>query len=156
MTMNRREKEITDSAEIADIMRRAQICRVAMVDGEKPYIVPVNFAVADGRLYFHCARRGKKIDILRQNSNVCFQMDADTRIIAGEKACDWGMKYLSVIGYGHAFFVTDAAQKVQVLNLLMEKYAGASSYNYPEEILQKTMIVGVSIEKLTGKKSNLP
>ena len=156
MKMNRQEKEITDSAEIADIMRRAQICRVAMADGEKPYIVPVNYAVVDGYLYFHCARRGKKIDILRQNSNVCFQMDADTRIIAGEKACDWGMKYLSVIGYGRAFFVTDAARKVTILNMLMEKYAGAGSYNYPEEILEKTMIVGVAIEKLTGKKSHLP
>ncbi|HPD56721.1 MAG TPA: pyridoxamine 5'-phosphate oxidase family protein [Smithellaceae bacterium] len=156
MTMNRREKEITDSAEIADIMRRAQICRVAMMDGAKPYIVPVNFVVAGDHLYFHCARRGKKIDILRSNTNVCFQMDVDTEIIAGKNPCDWGMKYLSVIGYGRAFFVTDAAQKVKVLNKLMGKYAGAGSYNYPEEIIQKTMIVGVAFEKLTGKKSPLP
>ena len=154
--MNRQEKEITDSAEIADIMRLAQICLVAMVDGAKPYIVPVNFAVADGHLYFHCARRGKKIDILRQNSNVCFEMEVDTRIIAGKTPCAWGMEYLSVIGYGRAFFVTDAAHKVKVLNMLMEKYAGPGSYNYPEEILQKTIIVGVAIEKLTGKKSHQP
>jgi len=154
--MNRAEKEIVNLEEIMDIMRRAQICRMALVDGARPYIVPVNFVVMDKHLYFHCARRGKKIDILQKNNNVCFAMDVDTQIIAGKTPCAWGMKYLSVIGYGRAFFVTADAEKVKALNMLMEKYAGAGDYTFPEEILQKTVIVGVAIETLTGKKSHLP
>lgn len=156
MTMNRAEKEITNPEEIQDIMRQAQICRMAMVEGDMPYLIPLNFVVAGDCLYFHSATKGKKIEILNQNKNVCFEMDINAQIIAGQTPCAWGMKYASVIGYGHAFFVNDHEEKIKALNLLMEKYAGWGNYTYPENIVRKTMIVGVKIDKLTGKKSNLP
>ena len=156
MTMNRAEKEITNPEEIQDIMRQAQICRMAMVAGDMPYVIPLNFVVAGDCLYFHSATKGKKIEILSKNKDVCFEMEINARIIAGETPCAWGMKYASVIGYGRAFFVSDQAEKIKALNLLMDKYAGPGNYTYLENIVRKTMIVGVKIEKLTGKKSQLP
>jgi hypothetical protein len=156
MTMNRAEKEITNPEEIKDIMRQAQICRMAMVAGDTPYVIPLNFVVEGDCLYFHSAIKGKKIEILSKNKKVCFEMDINAQIIAGETPCAWGMKYASVIGYGRAFFVNDQAEKIKALNLLMEKYAGRGNYTYPENIVRKTMIVGVKIDKLSGKKSKLP
>jgi hypothetical protein len=124
MTMNRAENEITNPEKIQDIMRQAQICRIAMVEGDMPYVIPLNFVVSGDCLYFHSATKGKQIEILHKNKNVCFEIDIDTQIIEGETPCAWGMKYASVIGYGRAFFVNDRDGKVKALNLLMEKYLG--------------------------------
>jgi hypothetical protein len=156
MTMNRAEKEIINPEEIQNIARQAKICRVAMVEDDMPYVIPLNFVMSGDCLYFHSATKGKKIDILSKNKNVCFEMDINAHIIEGEAPCAWGMKFACVIGYGRAFFVNDHEEKIKVLNLLMEKYLGPGNYAYPENIVRKTMIVGVKIDKLTGKKSHLP
>jgi hypothetical protein len=85
--MLRADKEIKDYQEIADIMKKAIICRISLVDGDCPYIVPVNFAVHENNLYFHSAMAGKKIDILRKNNKICFEMDVSTESIKNRKPC---------------------------------------------------------------------
>ncbi|OGP87681.1 MAG: pyridoxamine 5'-phosphate oxidase [Deltaproteobacteria bacterium RBG_19FT_COMBO_43_11] len=154
--MRRKDKEIVNYREIEEIMRQAMICRISLVDGEYPYIVPVNFVVNDKNLYFHSSAEGKKIEILRKNKNVCFEMDIQSEIVKGKSPCAWGMKYLSVVGFGRAFFIDNSDEKKRVLNMLVEKYAGEGDYIYQEEILQKVIVIGVIMEKITGKKSRIP
>jgi nitroimidazol reductase NimA-like FMN-containing flavoprotein (pyridoxamine 5'-phosphate oxidase superfamily) len=156
MKMRKKDKEIVNHWEMEEIMRQAMICRISLVDGEYPYIVPVNFVVKDNYLYFHSAAEGKKMEILRKNKNVCFEMDINTEIVKGKSPCVWGMKYLSVIGFGRALFIDNSKEKKKVLNMLMEKYAGKGDYIYQEEALQKVIVVGVIMEKITGKKSHIP
>ena len=95
--MRRSDKEITDSKEIAVIMEKAAVCRIALVDDGYPYIVPVNFVVRDSHLYFHSSRDGRKIDLLRKNNRVCFEIDINTKIVTGDAPCSCGTRYLSVI-----------------------------------------------------------
>lgn len=154
--MQRKDKEIVSYGEMEEIMRQAIICRISLVDVDYPYIVPVNFVVKDKSLYFHSAREGKKIEILRKNNKVCFEMDIHTKIVKGKSPCVWGMKYLSVIGFGRAFFIDNSDEKKKVLNMLMEKYAGKGDYVYQEEALQQVIVISVVIEKITGKKSYIP
>ncbi len=154
--MRKKDKEIINYNEIEEIMRQAMVCHIAVIDGDYPYIVPVNFVVKNKRLYFHSAPEGKKIEILRQNDKVCFEMDIQAELVTGESACNWSMKFASVIGFGHAFFIDDSDKKKQVLNWLMEKYAGKGDYVYREEALRQVMVIGVTIEKITGKKSHPP
>jgi uncharacterized protein len=154
--MRRADKEIKDYQEIAAIMKKAIVCRISLVDDDCPYIVPVNFAVHENHLYFHSAMEGKKIDILRKNNKVCFEMDVSTEIIKGKEPCFWGMKYLSVIGFGQAFFIENPGEKKKVLDLLMEKYAGTDSFSYNEKIFKKALAIDVRIEKISGKKSRMP
>ena len=113
--MRRVEKEIKENQEIAAIMQKAEVCRIALVDGDSPYIVPVNFAVHDNHLYFHSAMDGRKIDILRKNNKVCFEIDIDTEIFKSSEPCSWGMKYLSVIGFGQAFFIENPGEKKKAI-----------------------------------------
>ena len=153
--MRRADKEIKDYREIATIMQKADVCRIALVDGDCPYIVPVNFAVHENHLYFHSAMEGKKIDILRKNNKVCFEMDVSTEIIKGKEPCFWGMKYLSVIGFGQAFFVEKSNEKKKALDLLMENNAGRSVFSYHKEALRKVDVIDIRIEKIFGKKSNI-
>ncbi|HOW56955.1 MAG TPA: pyridoxamine 5'-phosphate oxidase family protein [Smithellaceae bacterium] len=151
--MRRPEKEINDLREILTILEQACVCRIAFCDNNKPYIVPVNFAVRKNNLYFHCAKAGRKIDILKKNAQICFEVDSGTEIVTGESPCAWGMKYRSVIGFGRASFITDSAGKKAALDIIMEKYAGAGNFSYKEEALSKVLVISVAIESMTGKKS---
>jgi nitroimidazol reductase NimA-like FMN-containing flavoprotein (pyridoxamine 5'-phosphate oxidase superfamily) len=151
--MRRSEREITDYKEIEAIMEKAVVCRIALVDGDYPYVIPVNFVVKDNYLYFHSSRKGRKIDILRKNDQVCFEMDIDAQIVSADVPCSWGTRYLSVIGFGRAMFLNTVEEKIKALNYLMEKYAGAGSFPYNTEALEKVAVICVRLEKVTGKKS---
>jgi nitroimidazol reductase NimA-like FMN-containing flavoprotein (pyridoxamine 5'-phosphate oxidase superfamily) len=151
--MRRVDKEIKDRKQIDAIMKKANCCRIALVDGGYPYIVPVNFAVNNNHLYFHSAKEGKKIDIIRKNNQVCFEMDIEGEIVKGQKACFWGMKYVSVIGFGQTFFIEDNTGKRKALDIIMGKYAGRSGFSYADDELDKIIIIDVKIEQISGKQS---
>jgi nitroimidazol reductase NimA-like FMN-containing flavoprotein (pyridoxamine 5'-phosphate oxidase superfamily) len=150
--MRRKDKEITLLTEIEAIIRRAQVCRLAMIDGAEPYIVPLNFGYSDMRLYFHSAPHGRKIDILRRNNRVCFEFDIDHEIVTAPKACEWGFRYQSVIGTGKAFFIEEPQAKKEALDVVMRQYSDGA-YDYSENRMQKIVAFGVAIETLTGKRS---
>jgi nitroimidazol reductase NimA-like FMN-containing flavoprotein (pyridoxamine 5'-phosphate oxidase superfamily) len=147
--MRRSDKEITA------IMEKAAVCRIALADGDSPYVISVNFVYRDYHLYFHSAQEGRKIDVLRKNNQVCFEADTDIAIVRGDKPCLWGTKYRSVVGFGRAFFLEDAAAKKTALNRLMEKYAGQRlpAYDYNEDAFNKVLVIDIRIENMTGKKS---
>lgn len=65
--MRRKDKEIADPRKIEAVLNQAQIIHLAMLDGDRPYIIPLNFGYADNAIYFHCAREGKKIDLIKLN-----------------------------------------------------------------------------------------
>ena len=150
--MRRKEKEITSLAEIEEIIATAAVCRVAMVDGDQPYIVPLCFGYEDRTLYFHTGRKGKKIDVLKKNRNICFEFDEGCRVLAQANACDWGMAYRSVIGYGKAFFVRSPDRKRKALDVIMRHYGGSAG-PYPDGKLEATQVIRVQIRHMTGKVS---
>lgn len=151
--MRRKEKEIADKSDLDAIIRKAAVCRLAMSDGIQPYVVPLCFGYKDGTLYMHTAREGMKLDILKKNSRVCFEMDIDLDIVPGDRACDWGMHFRSVIGFGTALVIQDPSQKRNALDSIMAHYSEAASHEYPEKIIDKIVIIKVDIESMTGKKS---
>ena len=79
--MTRKEREVTDMNEIIKILDKCKILRLGLVDGDEPYIVPMNYGytMEDGELtlYLHCAPVGRKLDIIRVNPKVFFEMDCD-------------------------------------------------------------------------------
>ena len=150
--MRRKEKEITDKNEIDSIIRKSQVCRLGLVDEDVAYIVPLCFGYQGNSLYFHSAREGRKIDILKRNAQVCFEFDGDTRISRGKTACAWGIQFRSVIGYGEASFIEDSKEKRQALDIIMGQYADGA-FEYAAKALDKTLIIKVAISSMTGKKS---
>lgn len=152
--MRRKEREVKDKTEIEKIIQKALVCRVALADGDSPYVVPVCFGFKDGAIYFHSAHEGKKIEILRKNNKVCFEMDVDSKVIEGEKGCEWGIQYASVIGYGTASFVEDIEEKRKALHILLGHYSD-KSYEFPEQSVNEVAIVKIRVESMTGKKAPL-
>jgi uncharacterized protein len=151
--VRRSDKEIKDPLEIDTILQSAPVCRIALAFGDRPYIVPVNFAVSDNHLYFHCAKSGQKIDMLLKNPSVCFEVDIPGDLVGSDQACSWGMRYSSVIGCGQAYFIEGTDEKKKALNTLMKKYAGSDSFPYSDDVLDKVCVIGVRIEKISGKRA---
>ncbi|MHB9022876.1 MAG: pyridoxamine 5'-phosphate oxidase family protein [Armatimonadota bacterium] len=150
--MRRNEKAITDNSELEAIIRRSHVCRVAMCDGVQPYIVPMCFGLLDGKLYFHAATEGRKLDILRINQRVCVEFDIDQEIVMAPVSCNIAMRYRSVIGFGTAVIVEDAEEKRIGLEAVVLQYVKECT-PFPAEMLERTMVIRVALEEMTGKKS---
>jgi len=155
--MRKHEKQITDPAALEDVLARAQFCRIAMCDGDVPYVVPVCFGYEPGALYFHCAPEGRKLDILRANPKVCFQADVDAKVIVKDEACACTAHYTCVIGTGTAAIVEDVDGKRHALDVLMRHYTDSGGgHEYPENALGKTAVVRIDVTELVGKQSPAP
>jgi nitroimidazol reductase NimA-like FMN-containing flavoprotein (pyridoxamine 5'-phosphate oxidase superfamily) len=150
--MRRREREIQDEQVIRDILEKGLVCRLGLCDGQQPYIVPMSYGYRDRRIYFHCAREGRKIDILKSNDRVCIEVDIDARVIPGEAPCRWTAKYKSVIGFGRARIIDDEKEKKAGLDVIMAHYGGSGG-DYDEKSLQRTSLIEVVLESMTGKQS---
>jgi nitroimidazol reductase NimA-like FMN-containing flavoprotein (pyridoxamine 5'-phosphate oxidase superfamily) len=150
--MRRKEKEITDKTAMESIIGKSSVCRLALSEEDRPYIVPLCFGYEDDTLYFHSAREGRKLDILRKNNKVCFEFDIDHEIVEAEEACGWGMKFQSIIGFGKGSIIDAIESKRKALNIIMQQYSG-NSYEYPDKAVRKIVIIKVEIAHMTGKQS---
>ncbi|MGD9202223.1 MAG: pyridoxamine 5'-phosphate oxidase family protein, partial [Chitinispirillia bacterium] len=65
--MTKGNQEITDSLTIKEVLKSSRICRIGMIDNGLPYVLPFNYGYDDNLIYIHCARTGKKLDLIRKN-----------------------------------------------------------------------------------------
>jgi nitroimidazol reductase NimA-like FMN-containing flavoprotein (pyridoxamine 5'-phosphate oxidase superfamily) len=150
--MRRKDQEITADDEIEAILLQAAICRIGLCDGGVPYVVPLCFGYQDRTLYVHSASEGTKLDVIRKNNNVCFQVETDVEFVRHEVACRWGLKYRSVIGFGKALLVEEPQAKREALAIIMRHYAG-QAYSFAEEDVERTTVLKVTVESWTGKQA---
>jgi len=154
--MRKRDKEVSDIAEIEAIISKADVCRVALANSNIPYIVTLNFGYQGGnekKIYFHCANEGRKLDMIRKNNYVCFEMDTDHLVTRGKMACEFGMKYKSIIGYGYISFVNEIDEKIAAFNNIMHHYTEGTRFDYDKIMVEKTTILRLDIQEITGKRS---
>lgn len=150
--MRRKDREITDFADIVDILRRCDTVRLGIHGGEYPYIVPLSFGFSQENgvltLYVHGAKKGCKHTLLAQNSKVCVEADLLHRYT--QKGQDIFAEYESVIGCGIAEQVHgDEAHKG--LDLLLE-HCGYAGFSYPDGALQALTIYKITLHSVTGKR----
>ena len=150
--MRRKDKEISDASDLNAILKKAKVCRLGMVDGDRPYMVPLCFGFQGEALYFHSALNGQKINCLKKNPNVCFEFDIIAEPKASEEPCSWTMQYQSVIGFGKAVFVDDLDEKHEALNIIMAQYSD-QQFQFPEDKVKATAVIKVNIDSMTGKQS---
>ena len=158
--MRRKDREVSQLADKLAILDQCQVCRVAMCVNEQPYIVPLNFGyeMADSRLilYLHGAAEGKKVDMLRQNPNVCFEVDTEHGLVGTEHVKNYSYTYASVIGFGVAEFIEEPAQKLRALQNLVEKVAGHKNFQPDEQSLKQVMVFKITCSEFTGKRRPAP
>lgn len=158
--MRRKDREITEFSEMIDVMKRCDVCRLALNDEEGyPYLLPLNFGLEEKdssvTLYFHGAKEGKKYDLIRKDTKASFEMDCSHRLVLSEKedGCQCTMEYESVIGQGTIEILSDAEKK-KALDLLMKQYYPdrTEGFVFRPEVLTMTEVFCLKVEHMTGKK----
>lgn len=153
--MRQAKKEITDKAAIVGLLEDCHVGRLGTngLDGY-PMVKPLNFAYADGHIYFHSAREGEKIDDIRRDSRVCFEADIPIALVtAAENPCGAEYLYRSVIIKGRAVIVEDEAERLHGLKLVMDKYQPEGGFGpFLVEKLLLTAIIRIDVEEITGKE----
>jgi len=152
--MRRGDKRVTDKGKIDAILRAGTICQLAFSAEPVPYIVTLNYGYHDGELYFHAAPEGRKIDLIRHLGRAAFTVALDRGLITGEEACDWSIRYQSVVGSGKIFLCESAAEKRQGLDRLMAHYSD-ETFCYPDKMIQATAVFKLVISEMTVKQSNM-
>jgi uncharacterized protein len=153
--MRRIDREVTSISEIEEIILKADVCRLAFASDNIPYVVTMNFGYSANpkqTLFFHCANSGRKLDMIRKNKYVCFQMDIDHQLVQGKKSCDCGMKFSSLVGYGNISIVDEKEEKLKGLNCIVGHYGGEGENSFNEKVMERTTVLRLEILEISAKK----
>lgn len=154
--MRRKDREVVDFKRMKEIAERCDCLRLGLKDEDGVYIVPLSFGMAeeDGKLvfYFHSAPEGNKINLIRAQSNVSFEMDCGHQLTAGgETACTFGYKYQSIMGKGNVSLVADYDEKIRGLQLLMRHYTEKNDWTFKDGMVNHVAVLKLTVEEWTCK-----
>lgn len=153
--MRRKDREVTDVAELKSIIDTCKVCRIGIIDEQGIYIVPVNFGYEfvdeKLRIYLHCAKEGRKLSAIAVNPSVCVEMDCEHQLVEGDIACTYGYRFASVIGNGKAVVVEDIEEKKHGLSVLMRHQTG-KDFVFEDAQTRSVAVVRIDVETFTGKR----
>jgi nitroimidazol reductase NimA-like FMN-containing flavoprotein (pyridoxamine 5'-phosphate oxidase superfamily) len=153
--MRKHNKEMKDAGVIIELLNSCHVGRLGTIGGDGyPMVKPLNFGYAEGRIYFHTAKEGEKIDDIRRNCRVCFEVDLPIAFVRGDNnPCRAEYLYRSVIIKGTAHIVEDPEERLFGLRCLMQKYQPDGGYgDFSDEKLAITGVVRIDIEEMSGKE----
>jgi hypothetical protein len=149
------KKEIKDRVVITRLLSKSPVGRLGTIgkDGY-PVIKPLNIVYCEGKIYFHSAKEGEKIEDIGRDSRVCFEIDCPIAYVKSTGIpCKADYLYQSVIVKGRASTVDDRQERLTALRALMDKYQPEGGYgDFSEEKGVLTAIVRIDIEVVTGKE----
>ena len=153
--ITKREREVTDMEEILSILDKAKVLHLGLVDGDEPYVVPMNYGYTmdNGKMtvYLHGALKGRKLDVMRVNPKVFFEMDCDIVPFEGKTACNYGITYASVMGRGKAVIVEDTEEKIKGLQVLMKTQTGRD-FDITDKMANIVSVIRIDVSDFTAKK----
>lgn len=158
--MTKREREITDEIEKRELLEGCEYLHLGLVDKGKPYVLPLNYGVeyVAGKIhiYLHGARTGRKIDIIRENSDCCFTMERNVQGFEGKVACQYGMAYECLMGTGNVYIVDDTDEKIHGLHVLMKTQTGKEGFEFDDKIISIVTVMRIDVDEITAKRRPLP
>ena len=157
--MTKRERQVTDENQIRYILDKAKVLHLGLAVEGEPYVVPMNYGytMEAGKLvlYLHSAVRGKKLDMMRANPKVFFELDCDLEPFEGEKPCQYGLVYSSVMGCGTAQIVEDVEEKIKAMSILM-KTQTEKEFEFNERLVSIVAVIRIDVQEYTAKHRPLP
>ena len=157
--MTKRERQITDEAQIMDILDKGKVLHLGLAVDNEPYVVPMNYGYTheDGKLviYLHSAVRGKKLDMIRANPKVFFEIDCDMIPFEGTLPCQYGVAYSSLMGKGRARLVEDVEEKKKAMSILMKTQTG-KDFTFEDRLVSIVAVIRIDVEAYTAKHRPIP
>lgn len=153
--MRRSDREVTDKEKIQDIIDRCTCCRLGFCDEGEVYIVPLSFGYAHTEngyvFYFHGAKQGRKIDLIRATHKAGFEMDTQYKLKEGAEACAYSARFQSIIGNGMVEIVEDFAEKKHALVRIMQHNTGKADWEFPDQHVHAVGIFKLTVTELSCK-----
>ena len=157
--LTKREFRITDEAQILEILDKCKVLHLGLAVKNEPYVVPLNYGsvMEDGKLtlYLHSAVQGKKLDMIRANPRVFIEMDCDRIPFEGEKPCQYGLAYASIMGRGTAVIVEDVEEKKMAMSVLMKTQTG-KDFAFEDRLVSMVAVIRIDVSEYTAKKRPIP
>ena len=157
--MTKRERQIFDPEQIKAILDTAKVLHLGLAVDNEPYVVPMNYGylMEDGKLtlYLHSAVLGKKLDMIRANPRVFIEMDCDRIPFEGEKPCQYGLAYASIMGRGTAVIVEDVEEKKMAMSVLMKTQTG-KDFAFEDRLVSMVAVIRIDVSEYTAKKRPIP
>jgi nitroimidazol reductase NimA-like FMN-containing flavoprotein (pyridoxamine 5'-phosphate oxidase superfamily) len=157
--MRRKDREVRDPDVIRHILRQAKILHLGLNDSPFPYVVPMHYGYEfDGdviNIYLHCAREGKKLDLIRQDPSVCVTIETDVQLIESGQACNYGSAYASLMIFGTAQITEDIEEKKKGLALLMENQTG-KAFTFDDRSASSVTVIRITSKSFTAKSRPKP
>lgn len=157
--MTKRELQVTDPHQIRDILNKAKVLHLGLCVDNEPYVVPMNYGyIMEGEtlvLYLHSAVQGKKLDMIRANPRVFFELDCDRMPFEGEKPCQYGLVYSSIMGRGTACIVEDVEEKIRAMTMLMKTQTG-KDFSFNDRLVSIVSVIRIDVTEYTAKHRPLP
>lgn len=154
--MRRKDRQITERAELVDVMKRCDVCRLGLNDNGYPYILPLNFGLdvddENIKIYFHSALEGHKVDLMRSDSRASFEMDCEHELNYVEEKGYCTYNFSSVMGKGTIKILDDDEEKMQALKKLMDQYHPGENAYFNPAALPRTLVYVLTVEAITGKR----
>lgn len=155
--MRRKDREITDRSKIEDIIFSCHSCRIGFQDNGQVYIVPLNFGYvmenSQYTFYFHSAKEGRKIDLIRKSPYVGFELDTNYQIKEADVACQYSARFQSIIGNGRVSIVDDSDEKKKGLLAIMKHNTGKDSWEFTEGMLNAVCVFKLVAETVSCKEN---
>ena len=155
--MRKKEREVTDTAAINAIIEEMDAIRVGLYDKDEDeiYIVPLSFGYKEEQskytFYMHGAKTGRKADLIKADGKAGFELDKAVEVKTDPEPCDHTVMYNSIIGHGAIGEVTDPDEKIAGLNAIMKQNTGKGDWNFPEKVVDATLVIKLSADWLTCK-----
>ena len=152
--------EIKSKEKIIEFLSSQQTGRISSIDENGyPQIIPMNFVFINDAVYMHSHIRGEKLDNIRRNKKVGFEVDKSLEFLPSyfSDPTDASLAdtlYISVVIKGNGSIVSDKEEKTTALNGLIKKYQPEGGYEpiKPEmEVLKEVEVIKIVPESLKGK-----
>ena len=157
--MTKREFKITDEGEIRRILDTAKVLRLGIAVDNEPHIIPLNYGYTlengELKLYLHSAVKGNKLELLKKNPNICFELDCDLIPFEGKVACQYGLSYAAISGRGRAVLVEDVEQKMEAMSILMKTQTGRD-FQFNERLVSIVAVIRVDVTQFSVKHRPIP
>jgi uncharacterized protein len=149
----RRKRQLLSEAETVAMLESCTSGVLAVLgDDDYPYAVPLSFAYEDGKLFFHAAQAGHKLDAIERNDKVSFCVIAQDDVVQAT----FTTHFRSAIVFGRARVLSDDDEKRHALRCLARKYSPDHLDAADTEIeadLQRVCVIELAVEHMTGKAS---
>ncbi len=143
---------IENRESIDAVIRSCKTCFVAMSDGEKPYVLPMNFALDGDSVILHSAQNGRMWETLQKNPVVCINWISGEELAWQDEqvGCSYRVKSISVLAEGTVEFIDNYDEKERYLNMLMAQYSNRK-FRFNAPAVKNVGIIKVSITQISAR-----